>query len=389
MSRYARQAILGEVGPAGQGKLAAASVLVVGAGGLGCPVLQYLVGAGVGRITVVDHDTVEVTNLHRQPLYRMSDIGRLKVEAARDALQGFNPEVRLDTVAERLTPQNVAPLVAGCDIVIDAADSFAVTYILSDACHAVAKPMVSASVIGLTGYAGAFCGGGPSYRAVFPEVSVDGGTCDTVGVLGTAVAVLGGLQAHLALHLLLGLEPSVLGRVVTFDARRLAFGGFGFAGSPEPDAFVPFIAPDAVRKDDLVVDLRGLDEAPVSPFAGARRLVVDTVEELVAEQPAGRIVPQRPARADGGRPPAHARPCEPGPLGTGVNAPLGARSWCPGPRASGSLTRRARRARSGRAREERLTSSPSVRRRRRRPRGLRPTFRRPAFLRVSRTAPWS
>ena len=287
-SRYARQAILGEVGPAGQAKLAVASVLVVGAGGLGCPVLQYLVAAGVGRITVVDHDTVEVTNLHRQPLYRMSDVGRSKVEAARDALQGFNPEVRLDTVAERLTPQNAARLVADADIVVDAADSFAVTYILSDTCHAAAKPMVSASVIGLTGYAGAFCGGAPSYRAVFPEVSVDGGTCDTVGVLGTAVAVLGGLQAHLALHLLLGLEPSVLGRVITFDARRLAFGGFGFAGSPEPDAFVPFIAPEAVTKDDLVVDLRGLDEAPVSPFPGAQRLVVDTIEQL--ELPSGRVV---------------------------------------------------------------------------------------------------
>jgi molybdopterin/thiamine biosynthesis adenylyltransferase/rhodanese-related sulfurtransferase len=288
MSRYARQTILGEVGPAGQARLADAHVLVVGAGGLGSPVLQYLVGAGVGRITVVDHDTVEVTNLHRQPLYRMSDIGRPKVEAAREALQGFNPEVRIDAVATRLTPQNAASVVAAADLVVDAADSFAVTYMLSDACFAAAKPLVSASVIGLTGYAGAFCGGGPSYRAVFPEVSIDGGTCDTVGVLGTAVAVLGGLQAHIALHLLLGLEPSPLGKVVTFDAKRLAFGGFGFDGSPEPDEVLPFIAADAVRPDDIVVDLRGLDEAPVSPFAGARRLVVDTIDEL--EKTDGRVV---------------------------------------------------------------------------------------------------
>jgi molybdopterin/thiamine biosynthesis adenylyltransferase/rhodanese-related sulfurtransferase len=287
-SRYARQTILGEVGPAGQARLAAAHVLVVGAGGLGCPVLQYLVGAGVGRITVVDHDTVEVTNLHRQPLYRMSDIGRPKVEAAREALLGFNPEVRLDAVAERLTPQNAASLVAAADLVVDAADSFAVTYMLSDACFATGKPLVSASVIGLTGYAGAFCGGGPSYRAVFPDVSIDGGTCDTVGVLGTAVVVLGGLQAHIALHLLLGLEPSPLGKVVTFDAKRLAFGGFGFDGSPEPDEVLPFIAADAVRPDDIVVDLRGLDEAPVSPFTGARRLVVDTIDEL--EKTDGRVV---------------------------------------------------------------------------------------------------
>ena len=288
VNRYARQTILGEVGPAGQARLAAAHVLVVGAGGLGCPVLQYLVGAGVGRITVVDHDTVEVTNLHRQPLYRMSDIGRRKVEAAREALQGVNPEVRIDAIATRLTPQNAEALVATTDLVVDAADSFAATYMLSDACFAVGKPLVSASVIGLTGYAGAFCGGGPSYRAVFPDVSIDGGTCNTVGVLGTAVAVLGGLQAHIALHLLLGLEPSPLGKVVTFDAKRLAFGGFGFDGSPEPDEAVPFIAADAVKQDDIVVDLRGLDEAPVSPFAGARRLVVDTIDEL--EKTDGRVV---------------------------------------------------------------------------------------------------
>lgn len=287
-NRYARQTVLGEIGPEGQARLAAASVLVVGAGGLGCPVLQYLVGAGVGRVTLVDHDTVEVTNLHRQPLYRMSDIGRLKVEAARDALQGFNPEVQIEARAERLTPQNTAALVATADLIVDAADSFAVTYMLSDACFAAAKPLVSASVIGLTGYAGAFCGGGPSYRAVFPDVSIAGGTCDTVGVLGSAVALMGGLQAHLALHLLLGFEPSVLGRVVTFDAKKLAFGGFGFDGSPEPEAVVPFIAPEAVQADDIVVDLRGLDEAPVSPFAGARRLVVDTIEQL--EEPSGRVV---------------------------------------------------------------------------------------------------
>lgn len=288
--RYVRQTVLPEVGEAGQARLAAASVLIVGAGGLGCPVLQYLAGAGVGRLAIADHDVVEETNLHRQPLYTMSDIGKPKVEAARVALLRFNPGPQVDVHAERLTPQNAARLVAGADIVVDAADSFAVTYILSDACQAVAKPLVSASVIGLTGYAGAFCGGGPSYRAVFPDVSVDGGTCATVGVLGTAVAVLGGLQAHLALHLLLGLEPTALGRVVTFDARRLAFGGFGFAGSPEPDAFVPFIAPDAVTADDLVVDLRSLEEAPVSPFAGARRLDVEAVTSLATSLPSQRVV---------------------------------------------------------------------------------------------------
>jgi rhodanese-related sulfurtransferase len=242
----------------------------------------------VGRLVIVDHDVVEETNLHRQPLYGMADIGKPKVEVACGALQRFNPEIRIEAVAERLTPQNAQRLVAQADVVVDAADSFAVTYILSDACLAMAKPLVSASVIGMTGYVGAFCGGGPSYRAVFPEVSVDGGTCATVGVLGTAVAVLGGLQAHLALHLLLGLEPSALGRVTTFDARRLAFGGFGFEGGPEPEASIPFIAASEVTGDDLVVDLRSLEEAPVSPFQGARRLVVESIEQLEASS--GRVV---------------------------------------------------------------------------------------------------
>ena len=289
--RYARQTVLGDVGAAGQARLAAASVLVVGAGGLGCPVLQYLAGAGVGRMIVVDHDVVEESNLHRQPLYGMPDIGKPKVEAARVALLRFNPGVAIEAKVERLTPQNVGVLIGDVDLVVDAADSFATTYILSDACHALSKPLVSASVIGLMGYVGAFCGGGPSYRAVFPDVSVDGGTCATVGVLGTAVAVLGGLQAHLALHLLLGLEPAALGRVVTFDARMLAFGGFGFAGAPEPAASLPFIAAEAVRTDDLVIDLRSLEEAPRSPFAGARRLDVDHVAEIVTEPlPSQRIV---------------------------------------------------------------------------------------------------
>lgn len=288
--RYARQTVLADVGEAGQARLAARLVLVVGAGGLGCPVLQYLAGAGVGRITIIDHDSVEETNLHRQPLYGMADLGQPKAECAARALRRHNPTVAIDAVVERLTPQNVAALVHAADVIVDAADSFAVTYILSDVCQSAAKPLVSASVIGLTGYAGAFCGGGPSYRAVFPDVSIDGATCATVGVLGTAVAVLGSLQAHLALHLLLGLEPTVLGRVVTFDAKKFAFGGFSFDGSPEPAQSVPFIAPAAVTPDDLVVDLRGLDEAPVSPFAGARRLDVDHVEEIVTEPPTTRRI---------------------------------------------------------------------------------------------------
>jgi len=289
-TRYARQAVLPQVGAAGQARLAVARALVVGAGGLGCPVLSYLAGAGVGHLAIVDHDVVEESNLHRQPLYGMDDLGKPKAEVAQARLLKFNPQIAIEALSERLTPQNAGDLVARADLVIDAADSFAVTYMLSDVCQQTAKPLISASVIGMTGYAGAFCGGGPSYRAVFPDVSVDGGTCATVGVLGTAVAVLGGLQAHLALNLLLGLEPTVLGRVITFDAQRAVFGGFGFAGTPEPDAFVPFIAPAAVAPDDIVVDLRSLEEAPQSPFAGAYRIEVEGIGRMPAPERTRRVV---------------------------------------------------------------------------------------------------
>ena len=127
-NRYARQLVLPEIGEAGQARLAAATVLVIGAGGLGCPVLQYLAGAGVGRIVIVDHDVVEETNLHRQPLYGMGDIGTAKTVAARQALLRLNPGLAIEAIVERLTPQNVAHLVGVADVIVDAADNFAATY---------------------------------------------------------------------------------------------------------------------------------------------------------------------------------------------------------------------------------------------------------------------
>jgi sulfur-carrier protein adenylyltransferase/sulfurtransferase len=277
--RYNRQTILPEVGAAGQARLRDASVLVIGAGGLGSPVLQYLCAAGVGRIVIVDHDRVEESNLHRQPIYRMSDIGGLKAEAARAALQAANPEVRVEAVGERLTPANAAGLVASSDLIVDAADSFAVTYVVSDECFRVSKPLISASVLGLSGYVGAFCGGAPSYRAVFPEMPRQAGSCATAGVLGTAVGVIGTLQAQMVLSFLLGLEPPVLGQLVTVDFRTLRFGGFSFSGAREPaGAVVPFIAVDQVDTTDLVIDLRSLTEAPLSPIPSALRIDVAGVE---------------------------------------------------------------------------------------------------------------
>ncbi|HET7757464.1 MAG TPA: HesA/MoeB/ThiF family protein [Steroidobacteraceae bacterium] len=284
--RYARQMILPEVGAPGQARLAAASVRLIGAGGLGSAVLEYLVAAGVGRVTIVDPDRVEESNLHRQPLYTQADVGAPKAPAAAARLRALNPTVQIEARTERLTPANAAALAAGADVVVDAADSFAVTYALSDACQHAAVPLVSASVLGLSGYVGAFCGGGPSYRAVFPELPPSAGSCAESGVLGTAVGVLGTLQAHLTLALLLRWEPSVLGQLLSLDLRTLRIGGFSFAGAREPPGqALAFIAPEEIRGDDVVIDLRSLDEAPQSPFPDALRVGVEALERAEVRLP--------------------------------------------------------------------------------------------------------
>jgi sulfur-carrier protein adenylyltransferase/sulfurtransferase len=284
--RYSRQIVLPEVGVEGQARIGAASILVIGAGGLGCAVLQYLCAAGIGRLVIVDHDRIEESNLHRQPLYRMGDLGTEKVHAARAALLELNPRVAIEALAERLTPANAARLVGAADLVIDAADSLAATYVLSDECYRVRKPLVSASVLALSGYVGAFCGGAPSYRAVFPEMPRQAGSCAAAGVLGTAVGVMGTLEAHMALALVLRLEPSALGQLITVDFRTLRLGGFSFANAEEPaGSCISFISTVDVAPGDIVIDLRSLAEAPSSPIPAALRLGVEALERAEARFP--------------------------------------------------------------------------------------------------------
>lgn len=272
MKRYARQVVLPEVGATGQERLTGARALVIGAGGLGVPVLQYLAGAGVGRITVVDPDTVERGNLHRQVMYGEAWLGQAKAKAAAKILRGLNPEVSVRPLVTTLDPGNAGDLVAGCDVVLDCADSFAVSYTLSDACFAAGTPFISASALGLGGYAGGFSGGAPSLRAVFPDLPERAASCATAGILGPVVGMLGALQARMALGVLLGLDPSPLGQLVTFD-EAMRFGGFRFEGAPEPEDALRFAGADEIAAEDFVADLRGADEAPVP--VGARFAVED------------------------------------------------------------------------------------------------------------------
>lgn len=276
MTRHARQTILPEVGTEGQARLAASHVLIVGLGGLGVPVLQYLAGAGVGRLTLVDGDRIEVSNLHRQPIYRPSDAGRRKVEAARDWATRFAPEVVVETVPRFLTPSVLADLLP-VSVACDCADSYAVSYMMSDACLAAGVPLISASALGMSGYVGGFCGGAPSLRALFPEPPDQVQTCATAGVLGPVVGAIGALQAQMALSCLLGLTPSPLGQMVSLDARTFRPASFRFDRAEESLRPLRFLSPGDIRPSDTVIDLRPESEsAPVTP--DAIRLLPDELD---------------------------------------------------------------------------------------------------------------
>lgn len=257
MNRYARQICLPEIGPAGQAALAGAHVLVAGAGGLGATLLPLLAGAGVGHLRIADPDRVEETNLHRQILYRMADIGQPKALVAASTLAALNPGCRVSALPARLEASGAGDDIARADLVIDAADNFATSYALSDLCQGAGKPLISASVLGRQGYVGGFCGGGPSLRALFPDLPGTAQTCATGGVMGPAVATLGALQAQMALSVLLGHEPSSLGQLLSVDLASWRITGFRFDAAPEPPVPVPaVISRDGLRAGDLVIDLR-------------------------------------------------------------------------------------------------------------------------------------
>ena len=280
MSRYARQTLLPEVGAKGQARLGSAHVLVIGAGGLAAPVLPLLAGAGVGRITIVDGDTVALSNLHRQTLFTEADCGRFKADVATARCRALNSEIEVVGKKQALTSENAASLVAQADVILDCADSYAASYILSDTCLAQGRPLISASVLGLSGYVGGFCGGAPSLRALFPDAPDNGANCATAGVLGPVVGVLGAMQAQMALNLILGIEPSPLGQMLQYDAHTLRSSGFRFDDAPEPNSCFRFLSPSQLTKDDQIIDLRDADEAPTMAHSDAARVSPENLHDI-------------------------------------------------------------------------------------------------------------
>jgi len=226
LERYARHIILPDVGGAGQTALMRASVLVVGAGGLGAPIIQYLAAAGLGRLVVIDDDAVDLSNLQRQVIHATPDVGRNKAQNAAAAVARLNPEVKVEAHAERLTPANVEALVAGCDVVLDGTDNFATRYLLNDACWFAGVPLVSAALLRFEGQLFVSAGAPqPCYRCLFPEAPKAGTipSCSEAGVFGALAGVMGALQATEALKLILGRGTPMSGRFLLYDALSTRF----------------------------------------------------------------------------------------------------------------------------------------------------------------------
>jgi len=239
--RYSRQVVMPEFGQAAQQKLKSSSVLVVGAGGLGSPLLLYLSAAGVGRIGVIDPDVVDVTNLHRQVLYGTSDVGTPKVEAARQTLENLNPHVQIETYRAKLTSDNAMDIISHYDLVADGSDNFPTRYLVNDACVLLGKANVYASIFKFDGQLTVFNaplpegGFGPNYRDLFPDPPAPGQvpSCAEGGVLGVLPGIMGSLQATEVIKLITGMGDPLIGRMLTVDALRMQFRTIQFKKSPK------------------------------------------------------------------------------------------------------------------------------------------------------------
>jgi adenylyltransferase/sulfurtransferase len=235
IARYSRHLIMPEVALDGQKRLKAASILLIGAGGLGSPLGLYLAAAGIGRIGLVDFDVVDFSNLQRQVLHGTPDVGRPKLQSARDRLQAINPEVRIDLYETRLTSANALAILQPYDIIIDGTDNFPTRYLVNDACVLLKKPNVYGSIFRFDGQASVFYPPqGPCYRCLYPEPPPPGEvpSCAEGGVLGILPGLIGCIQATEAVKLILGKGEPLIGRLLLYDALQMSFQEFKVRRNP-------------------------------------------------------------------------------------------------------------------------------------------------------------
>ncbi len=316
--RYRRHLSLPEMGVEGQARLLESSVLLIGAGGLGCPLALYLAAAGVGRIGLVDDDVVDASNLQRQVLYRTSDVGRAKVEAAAERIEALNPDVRVDTYPLRLDSSNALEIFADYDVIVDGTDNFPTRYLSNDACVLLGKPNVYGSIYRFEGQASVFdARSGPCYRCLYPEPPPPGSvpSCEEGGVLGVLPGMIAIIQATETVKLLTGVGTSLVGRLLAYDALAMEWNEFrlrkdaecpvcgseptvtelidyqGFCGFESEEAspeVVQVRAADisqrlAASEDFLLLDVREPDECSKASIAGARAIPLAQLEARVGE----------------------------------------------------------------------------------------------------------
>jgi sulfur-carrier protein adenylyltransferase/sulfurtransferase len=327
LRRYSRHLLLPEVGVAGQKKLRAAKVLLVGTGGLGAPAALYLAAAGVGQIGLVDFDVVELSNLQRQVLYSTSDVGHPKIAAAKNRLEGLNPGLHIVTHEERFSSANALDIVRDYDIVLDGTDNFPTRYLVNDACVLLGKPNVYGSIYRFEGQVSVFdAQHGPCYRCLYPEPPPPDlvPSCAEAGVLGVLPGLVGVLQATEAVKLILGIGESLTGRLLLYDALAMQFRDLKLNKNPEcvlcspvatqkglidyaefcgvpgtgdqPTEGVPQVTPEELRDllagpdPPLLVDVREPNEWDIVHLEGARLIPRGALPERVDELTSARSI---------------------------------------------------------------------------------------------------
>src|SRR5438876_1660798 len=323
LQRYSRHLIMPEVTLDGQRRLKAARVLCIGAGGLGSPAALYLAAAGVGAIGIVDFDDVDLSNLQRQILHGTKDIGRSKLESARDRLRDVNPEIEVELHNCRFSSENAAGLISGCDVVVDGSDNFPTRYLSNDVCVFERKPNVYGSVFRFEGQTTVFAPhlGGPCYRCLFPEPPPPDSVpnCAQAGVLGVLPGIIGMLQAIERIKLIVGIGDPLIGRLLHFDALKVKFRELNLRRDPQcpvcgknPTIFAPIdydqfcgarrdeeaiptmSAHELKRKMDArepfeLIDVRETFEFEIARIDGAKliplREIAERADELQREDP--------------------------------------------------------------------------------------------------------
>lgn len=297
---YSRQILLKEIGAAGQAKIESSRVLVVGAGGLGSPVMQYLAGAGVGCLGLIDADVLDASNLHRQPLYALADAGKLKVELAKAALAKINPHVRIETHPVRFTADNALDLVRAYDLTVDCSDNFRTKFLINDAAVLAQKPAVFASVYQYEGQLQVYKPDAQHacLRCLWPDATPDGvvGNCAESGVLGPVPGALGALQALLAIKILTGIAGQLDGELLLLDFMNFSSSTLKAPRRPECRA------PACIRILDLPREVPDIEIRLPSLAAAAERglevIDIRNADEFAARPPVARAIAMPALLAD-------------------------------------------------------------------------------------------